>query len=262
MSLVVDVLDRVKIEAEAGVVSTMPSETGPALDLHLCRDGECALNADPLEAIEYDDLMTTREQLEDLGKRIGALEGKSPNSFVAPSDSAPAWVLWLKGNWVPVTSLVFGSGAIWAFFTFVFGTLVDNRIQDKLAAPTKSLQDQGLLLSEMKGKVDTILALMQLRASATLPKAQFNQKLGEVRNALEVMGSQQDKRSLDEPSLNAIRDRILDADNTLRDYWPATAALVRLRSPSLPLTLPPCNVHDYGPELFKVDPSESTAPAA
>lgn len=162
----------------------------------------------------------------------------APASVVAPKEES-----WIKkhSGWFTVAAFVLGSG----FILKVADGWIDSRISVSMKEPLGKIGEQGQDLSEIKGQLKEISGLLhivvqkQLKSVATLPQAEFNRRLDEVKTVLAVARSQEVKAP-DENVTESIRSKIADSDEDLDQYWGAAAAVVNYESASSTPSLPDC----------------------
>jgi hypothetical protein len=186
-------------------------------------------------------------RIADLAGRMKALEDRLDSAVTAPAAKNPE-SSWIKrnSNWfLPlVVTVVLPGGVILSFFHWFFADLVDHRIDDKLRQPIKDLASVNTGIAELKGKLDGILAMEKLRASASLPANEFKVRLGDVSATL----ASAKKQNIELPNdlKSSIKQKLLETDSTAPNYWQTAAAFVRLSSPVLGQNPPPCMpLRDY-----------------
>ena len=151
------------------------------------------------EEIEYDDLVSNKEQFDNILGRLRKLEDGSAASTqtVQPIPTPQKQEGWIKQNfwWLSwAITILFGSGCIFGFSHWFFGDLVDHRIDDKLRQPfadtNKRAEEQGKQLASIDGRLQGISDLLKIvaqnemkRVAALSPK-DFRKNLPQVGDVL------------------------------------------------------------------------------
>jgi hypothetical protein len=189
-------------------------------------------------------------------ERIKALEDSMTKVQAVLGLPKKTWGQRLRQN---VFLVLAGLGLVIAFFAWLqpqwkqhesedLTNQIDRQVDKKLEKPQATISDIGRDVAEMKGKVNALWGLMQLRSSATMPENKFKENLAQVEEALEILKVQQQQTSVGEDVVAKIRQRILGTNPMASNYWGAAAALISFTSHSLPPNMPPCEIHAYGGE--------------
>src|ERR1017187_3290349 len=145
------------------------------------------------EEVDYDPV-ATEKQIKDIHRRLGKLKNKTPTD--TPTTSAPERPKenWLKRNayWLPIATLVLGSGIGTGLLTSLKDSIIDNRIRETLHDPLQKIIDHSDKIAEIDGKLSSISEMLKFvvqnetKRTAALPLPEFQKGLSTVSGLLTV----------------------------------------------------------------------------